>query len=159
MRKAFSMITAIFIIVLLASIGAFILNISAKTVQSSTYLYQEEQAALYAKSYTELAIMYATANNATTTNCAESIVGNIGPNPDNGEGYTVQTVISYIGKNLQCTDTQRILTPPNGIVTTNSIYIIVDVFVRYKDLDQVAVNGSGTNSPWMTYHRRTLQQL
>ncbi len=67
MRKAFSMITAIFIIVLMATVGAFILNISAKSVKSTVLQYKREQAILYARSYTELAIMDATANTGTRT--------------------------------------------------------------------------------------------
>jgi len=59
MRKAFSMIMAIFIIVLMATVGAFILNISAKSVKSTMLQYKREQAILYARSYTELAIMKA----------------------------------------------------------------------------------------------------
>jgi len=65
MRKAFSMITAIFIIVLMATVGAFIMNISAKSVKSTVLQFKREQAILYARSYTELAIMDATANTGT----------------------------------------------------------------------------------------------
>lgn len=67
MRKAFSMITAIFIIVLMATVGAFILNISAKSVKSTVLQYKREQAILYARSYTGLAIMDATANTGIRT--------------------------------------------------------------------------------------------
>ena len=62
MRKAFSMIMAIFVILLMATVGAFILNISAKSVKSTLLQYKREQAILYARSYTELAIMTATTN-------------------------------------------------------------------------------------------------
>ena len=67
MRKAFSMITAIFVIVLMATIGAFILNISAKSIKSTVLQFKREQAILYARSYTEAAIMKASANAAGTT--------------------------------------------------------------------------------------------
>ena len=67
MRQGFSMITAIFVIVLLATVGAFILNISAKSVKSTLLQYKREQAILYARSYTGLAIMDATANTGTRT--------------------------------------------------------------------------------------------
>ena len=159
MRKAFSMITAVFMIVLLATVAGFILNTSAKTVKATTFQYQQEQAILYAKSYTELAIMFATANDAQAGgNCAEDINADIG-DPDNGAGYMVQTRISYIGNSIQCTDPTRILnTPPVTIVTANAVHIIVDVFVRYRDLDVIALRGASA-TPWVTYHRRTLQKL
>ena len=82
MRKAFSMITAIFIIVLMATVGAFILNISAKSVKSTVLQYKREQAILYARSYTELAIMEA----STGTN---SISGSAGD-------YTINTTSTAI---------------------------------------------------------------
>jgi len=166
MRPAFSMITAIFMIVLLATIGTFILSTAAKTVKSTTYQFQQEQAALYAKSYTELAIMYATANPADSGgNCAEDITGVIGVDPSNGNGYQVQTEIAYIGNGIQCADAAKILNDQTVSIVmaaapynpSGLIYMIVDVFVRYKDVDQVAAHGA--NAPWMTYHKRTLQKL
>ncbi len=62
MRSAFSMITAIFVIVVMATVAVFILNISAKSVKATVLQYRHEQAILYARSYTELAVMGATAN-------------------------------------------------------------------------------------------------
>jgi len=67
MRNAFSMITVIFLIVLLATVAAFILNISAKTVKDTVFQYKREQAILYARSYTEAAIMKAMVNTTGTT--------------------------------------------------------------------------------------------
>ena len=83
MRKAFSMIMAIFVIVLMATVGAFILNLSAKSVKSTLLQYKREQAILYARSYTELAIM-----TATTTNT--------GPITGTVDDYTVNATISPI---------------------------------------------------------------
>lgn len=108
MRKAFSMITAIFVILLMATVGAFILNISGKSVKSTVLQYKREQAVLYARSYTELAIMGATANAALTT-----ITGNI----DGSDGYDINTTI----------------TPISG-----SAFILVDVFVSYQDDDSAS---------------------
>ncbi len=84
MRKAFSMITAIFIILLMSTVAVFILNTSAKTVKSSVLQYKREQAILYARSYTELAVMGATANAALTT-----ITGSI-------DDYSITTTIAPI---------------------------------------------------------------
>ena len=110
MRKAFSMITAIFIIVLMATVGAFILNISAKSVKSTVLQFKREQAILYARSYTELAIMDATTA-AANNNASRSISGTAGDN------YTISATSSPI---------------------SGSDFIIVDVSVRYPDYDSGA---------------------
>ncbi len=163
MRKAFSMITAIFIILLMATLAAFILNISGKAVKATVFQYKKEQTVLYAKSYAELAILAATANESNVTNCAENINGRIGTDVDNGIGYDIETRISYIGNNLQCSTTSAIL-PANRRLNINpielgdAVYIIVDVYVRHKDPTQVAAS-SAAATPWVTYHRRTLQKL
>ena len=55
-KKAFSMITAIFVIVIMSAVTALIMNVTGKTLKETTQQYQKEQAALLARSYTELAI-------------------------------------------------------------------------------------------------------
>ena len=162
MRKAFSMFTAIFVMVLMALLAVFILNISSKAVKATVFSYKKEQAALYAKSYTELAIMAATANDSNVTNCAETITGFVGPNQaavNNGEGYDIVTDISYIGNGLVCTN----ILNTASIATSNTLYIIVDVYVRYRTPSLVTAfvdnGGNLVDVPWITYHRRTLQKL
>lgn len=159
MRNAFSMFTAIFIIILMASLSVFILNISAKSVTATVVNYKKEQAVLYAKSYTELAIMAATANDSNVSNCAETITGSAVPNtavtadPENGIGYAIEVNIAYIGNGLACT-TGNILNTTT-LITPNALHIIVDTFVRYKP----SIDVDAGSSKWITYHRRTLQKL
>ena len=161
MRKAFSMITAIFVILIMASVAILILNISSKTVKSTTIQFKQEQAALYAKSYTELAILYATANDAETgTTCAENINGVIGSNANTGDGYRVQTRIAYIGHNLTnppCSTSRILYSGP--LATPAELHMIIDVYVQYRDPDVIAAFGTEVGVPWITYHRRTLQKL
>lgn len=153
MRKAFSMLTAIIVIVLMASVGAFILNLSGKMVQGTTAQFQREQSMLLAKSYTEYAIMAVTANEHNSSSCLNNIAGNYGDDGSGNPLYTVDVNISYIGD----TDLDagcRIL--DNGVITERSpLNIIVDVFVRYKELDHPA----GSGAPDITYHRRSLQKI
>ena len=161
MRYGFSMITAIFVILLLSSVGGFIVTLAGKTVKETTFQYRKEQSALLAKSYTELAIMGATANNATDgSNCLEEIKGTVGGDPDKGEGYSVDVRISYIGDNskLQCTPA-NILSKSYDHLTDEHLYIIVDVFIKYIDFDIVAMGTVTDSTPRITYHRRTLQRL
>ena len=161
MRKAFSMITAIFVILIMATLAVFILNISGKAVKATVFQYKKEQAVLWAKSYTELAIMAATANDSSVTNCAETITGFVGADQtaaNNGEGYDIEVKVAYIGNDLACT-------PLNAttIITPNALHIIVDTYVRYRTPSLIAaiLDNGGTlpSVPWVTYHRRTLQKL
>lgn len=144
MRSAFSMLTAIFIIVLMATVAAFIMNLSGKMVKGTTVQFQREQSVLLAKSYTEYAVMAVTANEHNSSNCLNSITGTYGP-------YNIQANISYIGNNLDGSCT-RILNI-NPIITPKSpLNIIVDVFVSYPDMDH-------PDDLNMTYHRRSLQKI
>lgn len=146
MRNAFSMLTAIIIIVLMATVAAFIMNLSAKMVKGTTVQFQREQAMLLAKSYTEYAIMAVTANEHNSTNCLNSITGTHGI-------HTILTNISYIGNNLDENGSCDRVLNTNAIITPKSpLNIIVDVFVNYPDIDS-------PNDTNLTYHRRSLQKI
>ncbi|HHO42275.1 MAG TPA: type II secretion system protein [Epsilonproteobacteria bacterium] len=161
MRKGFSLVTAIFVIVLMATLGVLVLSTTAKTTQNTITQFRHEQAALLAKSYTEFAILSVLDYNRTQNgDCIQTINGNIG-NIDDGSGYQVTANISYIGNNLPCNNVLN-----NNINTypaDSAPAIIVDVFVRYKDQNTVAYaknnNINVANLPFVTYHRRTLQKI
>ncbi len=176
-RSGFSMITAIFIIVLMSGVAALIFNLTGRTLKETTSQYRKEQAILLARSYTEFAIMAASARdvNTTGTSCLEDISANIGTDDDinKGEGYKIQTNLYYIGDgyryttdaNSNCSNT-RILYRENLYKDENStLNIIVDVYVKYRDMELVEafiINGNtptATNLPWVTYHKRTLQKI
>lgn len=151
MRKAFSLLTAIFIIVFMATVAAFIVNLSGKMVKETTVQFQQEQAVLLAKSYTEYAIMAVTANEHNSSNCLNTISGAFGDDGNGNPLYSINVDISYIGNNLDASCTRRLNTNP--IVTPNSpLNIIVDVTVSYLDLDH-------PDNQDLTYHRRTLQKI
>ena len=154
-REAFSMITAIFVIVLMASVAAFIMNLSGKMVQETTTQYHREQAVLLAKSYTEFAIMAVTANEHNTSNCLDNISGSFGT----GGFYSVDVNISYIGSSrdvgvLSSSGCNKILASDIKSETA-PLSIILDVFVKYKDQDHPL----GASAPDITYHRRSLQKI
>ncbi len=156
MKNAFSMLTAIIVIVLMATVAAFILNLSGKMVKETTTQFQHEQSALLAKSYTEYAIMAVTANDHNSSNCLNNITGGYGDDGNGNNVYNIDVNISYIGDldilNGGCT----ILNPLNDVITPKSpLNIIVDVFVKYKDLD----HPDGDSAPDITYHRRSLQKI
>lgn len=156
MRHAFSMITAIFLIVLMSTVAIFVADISAKVVQETTAQYRKEQAILYAKSYTEFAIMALTAQN-----CVQTITADIDGTANEvkqGRGYRVVVNTLYIGTDNGCANTLPgpILTP-----TSRGNVVIIDTYVHYRDPSHPnAVNIlPWANDPGITYHRRTLQNL
>jgi len=181
MRNAFSMITAIFVILIMATVAILVMSTSGKIIKETSIQFRKEQAMLLARSYTELAVLAVTNyNRNTSSDCIEDIDGVVnalipgdspatGVSSTNGGGYDVQTRIYYLGNNLPCsnsrklndsTDTSRsntvISTDYNDTSSSDAIAgIIVDVYVRYKDPDVSTPSGS----PWITYHRRTLQKI
>ncbi len=149
MREAFSMLTAIFVIVIMATVAMLVMSLSGKTIKMTTAEYQHAQAELYAKSYTEYAILAVTGNDRTA--CLTTITGSIGTSPSTGNGYDINTSISYIVSDAEqgtCTqlNTNDIITPSTPLT------IIIDAFVKYKDPDN-------TSGPWVTVHRRSVQKI
>jgi hypothetical protein len=145
MRDAFSMITALFIIILMATASMLVLNMSGKMVKETTAQFQREQAMLLANSYTEYTLLAVTANEHNTTNCLNSISGTYGD-------YAINVNISYIAKSTE--NTTNCATVLSSSVTTEStpLQVIVDVNVRYPDYDQ-------PDDLNMTYHKRSLLKI
>jgi len=142
-RKAFSMLTAIFVIVIMATVGAMVMSLSGKMVETTTAQFQREQSMLLAKSYTEYAIMAVMANGDRNNNCLNTIRGAFNT-------YTITVNISYIGNNatLGGTNCNNILS--SAVITPKSpLNIIVDAYVSYP-------HENGKN---ITYHKRTLQKI
>ncbi len=166
MRKAFSMITAIFVMVILAAISALVLNTAGQITQNTVLQYRQEQAALLAKSYTEFAIMSILDHNkdaAAATGAVGSCVEDISGTVDGAtNGFTVNVHIYYIGNNLPCTNgataaakrilnTGELITQNATAGTAYSPDVIIDAFVSYTDPLNPTEN--------ITYHRRSLQKI
>ena len=141
-RKAFSMLTTIFVIVIMASVGAMVMSLSGKMVESTTTQFQREQSMLLAKSYTEYAIMAVMANGDRAKNCLNTINGVFNP-------YTITVNISYIGNNTTLGGTNCNILSSAVITPKSPLNIIVDAYVSYP-------HENGQN---ITYHKRTLQKI
>lgn len=148
-KKAFSMVTAIFVIIIMASITALIMNVTGKTVKATTQQYQDEQARLLARSYTELGIMYALHYDRNTTgNCLETIT-------DTFNNYTIDVEFHYIGNNTALpAGCNRAITPWGGTATgfEKSLSLVLDTYISYSDPDDILDRN-------ITYHRRSIQKL
>jgi hypothetical protein len=155
-KKAFSMITAIIMIVIMATVGILVMNMTGKIIKETTTQYRREQAVLLAKSYTEFAIMAVTADDRDN-GCIEDINGsNIIADDASGKGYQVDTRIYYIGKDSEAhlvgNCSSNSILDSNVTTDGSDLQIIVDVYVKYKELDNI-------DADWITYHRRTLQKI
>ncbi|MCF6207454.1 MAG: type II secretion system protein [Sulfurovum sp.] len=160
-REAFSMVTAIIVIVIMATVAILIMNLSGNTVKETTAQYHREQAMLLAKSYTEYAIMAVMAN-GRTTNCLTDIDGQVKIDESstvtvaNGNGYQIRVRIAYIGETSEistCKTAAAVRVFSDTVTTLKTpMSIIVDVYVEYKDPEN-------TNGGWITYHKRTLQKI
>lgn len=161
-KKAFSMVTAVVVIVIMATVTALIMNVTSKTLKETTQQYQKEQAALLARSYTEQAILYAIHyDRQTNGNCINQIDATFGPN-DNL--YTIRTNIQYLGNSNQlptggCNIIGNNAWTDDGTLGFNSsISLLVDIYVSYKDFDDPS-SASGILDRNVTFHRRTLQKI
>ena len=152
-KKGFSLLVAIFVIVLLSVVSAYIFYASSSIVKEGQIQYQDEQARLLARSYTEYAVLAISANDRSI-NCIDKIKADIG-NPDIGKGYKIEVDITYIGNvgyNIgSCSHKAAILSNSDE----DTLSVILDVYVKYKDPIHPNVN----SEPWIVYHRRSIQKI
>jgi type II secretory pathway pseudopilin PulG len=153
MRQAFSMVTAIFVMVILATISVLVLNTAGQISQNTVLQYRQEQAALLAKGYTEFAILSVLKHdkNSSSGSCVENINGTVGDNYDEGSGYKAEVKIYYIGNGLTGCGTKLNITDISGPTSYYAPHVLIDTFIKYKD----PIN---TNEV-ITYHRRSLQKI
>jgi len=151
-KKAFSMVTAIFVIIIMATVSSLIMNVTGKTVKETTQQYQKEQAQLLARSYTELAILNVL-HYDRSADCLENITDHFGATGN--DGYDINITIKYIGQNAalsNCSATNTIAML-NGITKfDNTVSLVIDTYITYKDFDDPQKRN-------ISFHRRTLQKL
>nr|WP_321431530.1 hypothetical protein [uncultured Campylobacter sp.] len=94
MKKGFSLILAIFFILLIASIGTLSMSISSSSAKTSINLFIHEQAKLLADGAAEYAIMKVQQNNFAAT-CVDEI--EINYPSDTSPTFKANISITYIG--------------------------------------------------------------
>jgi len=168
-KKAFSMVTAIFVIIIMATVSSLIMNVTGKTVKETTQQYQKEQAQLLARSYTELAISKVLNTDRTITipnpnPCVEQINDHFGA--AGSDGYDINITIKYIGNDTLLANCRNNIEANGGFNLTNknatwsnnsggfynTLSMVVDTYISYKDFDD-------PENRDITFHRRTLQKL
>ncbi len=145
MRKGFGLITAIIIMVTVATLMSLMIGLSGTGVKVTMDIYLKEQADILARSATEYALL-AISGHDNSKNCIENI--NITyPNSANPT-HEANLTIYYIGKNIPSCD--NILA--NDINTTDSnLTVIIDTIVSVNQVN------TGVTEP-IRVHRRTIQK-
>ena len=154
LKRAFSLLVAIFTILLLSLVATYIFYASSIISKSGGLQYQREQAIILARSYTEYAVMAIEGNNRAIS-CTQEINADIGT-PNNGQGYRIKVLISYIGNQKYLNKCTNKIAQLNNS-DPDTLTAIIDVYVQYKDSQHPDINN--TNTPWQTYHRRSIQKI
>jgi len=139
-KNGFAMIMAITVIVIIATIMALSLSLTSKTTKRTTDIYLYEQAKLYAKATSEIALLHIAKNGCQNTD--NIIFGNAGEIQ-----YDANVTMRYIYTTpvTGCTQYATISTPEqNGSV-------VMDILVTLHD--------PTITSEAIRYFRRTIQKL
>ena len=143
MRKGFTLLSAIFLMVLVATLMVVAFSLSAQTKKQTGDIYMQEQAQLLARSATEFALM-AISGHDNSADCIERINLRF---PQNAPLYDINMSLYYIGSGLPC-NTGHLLA--NNIATDESNgTVVIDTIVSYTQPD--------TNES-VRFHRRTIQK-
>ncbi len=144
MRKGFSLITAIVILVTVATLMTLMMGLSSGSVKNTLDLYLKEQAEILSRSATEYALLAISGHN-NTLDCIENIDMRY---PADNPTHDINMTIQYIGSGI--VNCANILS--NNIDTNESnLTVIIDTIVT---VDQV---NTGITEP-IRIHRRTLQK-
>jgi len=143
MRKGFSLITAIIILVIMSTLMVLMLSLSSQTVKQTEDIYLKEQAQLLARSATEYALLAISGHERTANSkCVENIKMKY---PATNPQYNIKVSIYYIGKNMPCDPTYEL---DDNISTSDSNgTVIIDTLVTTNLSDEP-----------IRYHRRTIQK-
>lgn len=158
-RRGFGLITAIVLLVLIATVGTMILSIATTSSKKATDDFQRIQAEMLARSATEFAVMRVQGFNRTAaTGCLENIDINAAP-------FDISVTINYLfngNKPANCADTN--VWASNDIAPVNhqpqvedkdlSGTVILDVVVT----EQMPVDQAMWNKEPIRIHKRTIQK-
>ncbi len=145
MRRGFGLITAIVIMITVATLMTLMIGLSSTSVKVTLDLYLKEQAELLSRSATEYALL-AISGHENNISCIQNI--NIGY-PKSKPTHEANVTILYLGDGIvNCTD--HILS--NKVETNESnLTVIIDTVVSVNQ------QNTGISEP-IRVHRRTIQK-
>ncbi|HIP03244.1 MAG TPA: type II secretion system protein [Campylobacterales bacterium] len=145
MRRGFGLITAIVIMITVATLMTLMIGLSSTSVKVTLDLYLKEQAELLSRSATEYALL-AISGHENNASCIENI--NISY-PKTSPTHEANITIWYIGNGIPITCSNILV---NNIETNESnLTVIIDTVVS------VNLNNTGITEP-IRVHRRTIQK-
>lgn len=159
MKRGFSLIMAIFFVMLIATLGMMSLSLSSKITKQSGDIYLKEQAELYAISATSLAVLEMQATDYST-GCFE------GNTYDFGDGFIANVSLFYLDHNMP-----RCLPKPgdidSNIKSRNSINkdymdledsngVVNPGYYNVALIDVIVTNDQGIEP--IRFHKRTVQR-
>ena len=147
MRRGFTLIAAIFFVVIASSICMLALSIATTSVRQNSEIYLREQSELVARAATEYAMLAIISNDFSTTCLGNQSENASEDNPISGEFgdlFTFKVYVKYFGDMGICSG--------DAVAATgaNQGTIMLDVFVSSKP-------GKASNP--INFHKRTLQKL
>ena len=141
MRKGFSLLTAIILLVAIATLMALMLSFSSQTAKQTGDIYLKEEAELLAKSATEFALLSISGHD-NNTSCIEHINMRY---PAANPRYDINMTLYYIGNGMPCNLANELA---DNIATADSNgTVIIDTVVTNTESDEP-----------VRFHRRTIQK-
>jgi len=147
MRRGFTLIAAIFFVVIASSICMLALSIASTSVKQNSEIYLREQSELVARAATEYAMLAIISNDFSTTCLGNQSENTSEDNPISGEFgdlFTFKVYVKYFGDMGICSGDAV------AAAGANQGTIMLDVFVSSKP-------GKASNP--INFHKRTLQKL
>ena len=149
MRKGFSMLTAIILIILVATLGALAIALSTTTVKQTSDLYLREQAELLVQSATEYTLLAISGHQINSANgCLNTI------NATYENIFDINISIYYLGSSLpsiSATNPCQKFSDANLNTIDSNVTVIIDTTVS------VPVDKNISTEP-IRIHRRTIQK-
>ena len=149
MRRGFTLIAAIFFVVIASSICMLALSIASTSVKQNSEIYLREQSELVARAATEYAMLAIISNDFSTTCLGKQSENASEDNPITGEFgnlFTFKVYVKYFGDmGDACKNKDAVI-----VKGANQGTIMLDVFVSSKP-------GKASNP--INFHKRTLQKL
>ena len=149
MRRGFTLIAAIFFVVIASSICMLALSIATTSVKQNSEIYLREQSELVARAATEYAILAIISNDFGITCLGNESKDENNDKPIKGEFgdlFTFKVYVKYFGDMGEaCKDKEAVI-----VKGPNQGTVLLDVFVSSKP-------GKAINP--INFHKRTLQKL
>lgn len=145
-KRGFGLITAIVLLVLIATVGTMILSIAATSSKKATDDFQRIQAEMLARSATEFAVMRVQGFDRSSGNCLENL--DISATP-----FNINVTVNYLGSGFDTTKCTHVYDNAVSDLSLNGT-VILDVVVT----EQMPADQSTWNKEPIRIHKRTIQK-